>query len=296
MGDSLHGSEIIARSQGDIVVSSEAKTSYVLFGSNTSVSRIWFAGDDVDGEVMLLDLAGEPTTTGPSPGRTVSVSSITVPDDVTDRNATIRFAVSTERLDELAVEASHLQVNRYDTETDALTDLETTLVEETQDSVVVEAETPGFSLFSVSAVNLPDAVLSDLPEATDIGTEMTLDASASTDRYGTILRYVWTIGDQKHRGETVTISFDSPGEYTVELTVTNDANESHTVRETILVEAVDTPEPADIDTPSPTPVDDSETEEGDIDSGPDDQAFGLDLLSAVVAFGVVVSVVVIRQR
>lgn len=296
VGDSLDGSEIIALSRGDIVGSSEANTSHVLFGSNTSVSGIWFAGDDVDGEALILDLAVEPTTTGPSAGRTVSVSSITVPDEVTDWNATIRFTVSTDRLDELAVDASDLRVNRYDTETDAWTDLETTLVDEAQDSVVVEAKTPGFSLFSVSAVDSPDAVISDLPEATHVGTDVTLDASASTDRYGTISRYDWTIDDQNHRGETVTVSFDRPGEYTVELTVTNHANESHTLRETILVEAVDTPEPAISDTPTPTPADDSETEAGDIDPGPDDQAFGFDLVSALLAFGVLVSVMVTRRR
>lgn len=294
VGDVLDGSEIVAVSRGAVTV--EDTTPQVTFDSATAIAGISFAGDDIDGEVTVLDLDEEPDTAGPSPGRTVSVSSISVPDAAIDQNATIRIAVSTDRLDNLEIDTKDLQVNRYDNKSETWSGLETMLVDETADSVVLEAETPGFSLFSVSGVDSPDASMSYRSETIEVGADVTFDASASTDRYGNITRYDWCIDGEHHRGETVTAGFDGPGEYAVELTVRNDAGMTDTVRESVPVGAHETDDSdfdetgtsstphADESDPSRSPVDGSDQNGDEIE--PDDQAFGFDPISAVVALGV----------
>ncbi|WP_192918580.1 PGF-pre-PGF domain-containing protein [Salinigranum salinum] len=83
------------------------------------------------------------------PGTFVSAAEVTVPASLTETSSTLKFAISRERLDELGVDASALTVFRlHDGSWDSL---ETRVVDQDGDTVVVEADTPGFSRFAVMA-------------------------------------------------------------------------------------------------------------------------------------------------
>ena len=216
----------------------------------TSVEEIRIESDQVDGEVTVADLESEPGETGPSPGASVSVVQITVPDEATDTPGTVRTSVSQSTLNDVDAVAEDLRVNRY-AEGD-WQPLDTEVVERTDDGVVLEAETPGFSYFSVSAVSEPTASIEASATTVETGEDVELDASGSDDRYGEVVSYEWSIADESLSGETVSTTIDEPGEYDVELTVTNDAGETDTVTTSITVNAVDTSEMTD------QPPDDSE--------------------------------------
>jgi PKD repeat protein len=149
-----------------------------------------------------------------------------------NQSATVRFRVSTERLESIDAAPETLRVYRYaDGEWQQL---DTRVASETATSVTVAADTPGFSFFSTSAVSTPTATMT-IASTTTTTTELTLNASESTDRYGTIVEYEWTIAGQTLTGETATVTIEESGEYTAELTVTNDAGETDTVTETVRI-------------------------------------------------------------
>ncbi|WP_380677084.1 beta strand repeat-containing protein [Salinigranum sp. GCM10025319] len=82
------------------------------------------------------------------PGTFVSAADISVPESFTETPSTLKFAVSRDRLDELGVSPAALVVYRlHDGSWDALD----TRVVDRGDTVVVEADTPGFSRFAVMA-------------------------------------------------------------------------------------------------------------------------------------------------
>jgi PKD repeat protein len=68
-----------------------------------------------------------------------------------------------------------------------------------------------------------------------------LSATDSTDRYGEIVAYEWSIADQELTGETATLEMNEPGEYTVRLTIRNDAGETSTATATLSVQTADEP-------------------------------------------------------
>jgi chitodextrinase len=153
--------------------------------------------------------------------------------------------------------------------------LDTEVVEVTDDSIALEAETPGFSLFAVSEVQPPEASLSLDSTPAQVGDEVTLSGADSADPDGEITAYEWSVDGETFTGETVTVALDEPGEYTVELVVTDDAGETDTVTETLVIEAADT------ETATPAP----ETPEPDVQSpteAPPEEPDGFDPLPIVV--------------
>jgi serine protease len=84
----------------------------------------------------------------------------------------------------------------------------------------------------------PSASFTTSPSISAIDETVSFDASGSTDSDGSIERYEWDFGDgTAATGETVTHSFDSSGEYTVSLTVTDDAGATDTVAKSITIES-----------------------------------------------------------
>jgi len=225
-----------------------------------TVSEISFeTADDLD-EVTVGDLDPETEEVTP-PGASATLTQILVSDEATDTAATVEFRVSAERLDAIDADADDLTAFRAgDEQWEAL---ETT-VEETDDGAVVSAETPGFSVFAVSATSEPDAEATATPETAEEGEEITLDGSESSDRYGDIIAYEWEINGETADGETATVTLD-PGDYTVELTVTNDAGETNTDTVDVTVEAVDD-----------EPPEDPPEEE------PEEEEFGIGLIAVIV--------------
>ena len=211
-------------------------TSSVAFTGQTSVEGITFDGA-VEGAVGVAEYESAPETTGPAPGASVSVVEISVPESATNTPATIRTRISADRVAAAEADPSDLRLSRFaDGEWQSL---ETTVVEETGDAVVLEAETPGFSTFAVSAVSEPDAAITVPVETVDPGEAVTLSGLQSSDAYGEVVAYDWSIDGDAAAGSTTEASFAEPGEYEVTLTVTNDAGERDTATATVTVAADD---------------------------------------------------------
>ncbi|MFC6771041.1 PGF-pre-PGF domain-containing protein, partial [Halorubrum pallidum] len=192
----------------------EANQRIATFDSVSNVGSIAFDATDRVGEVAVADVDPDSADVNP-PGAAVTVQEISVPDDATDRSATIEFSVSAGRLDAIGAESSELtavRLNEGEWET-----LDTTVSEETDDGVVLEAETPGFSVFAVNAVSEPDAAAAVDPGTVAAGEEITLDGSGSTDEYGEIVAYDWSVAGESLSGETATATVGEAGEYAVEL-------------------------------------------------------------------------------
>jgi PGF-pre-PGF domain-containing protein len=228
------------------------------FQTSENVESIALDTTETVGEIIVSELDPDSQTETPAPGRTVSLQDITVSENARDTSATIRFRISNARLEERGTTAANLRAFRLvDGEWQKL---ETRVAEETDNGVILEAQTPGFSVFAVSAVEPPEASLSLDPTAVQVGEEITLSGTDSTDADGEIVSYEWSVGGQTLSGETVTTSFDEPGEYTVELVVTDDTGETDTITQTFVVEQAETatPEP---DTATPEPDVESPTQE-----------------------------------
>jgi PGF-CTERM protein len=127
-------------------------------------------------------LSSTPENTGDPPGTTVTTTQITVPEDARDTSATIQTQVSAERLAEVDATADELQINRYNDADEEWQSLDTSVAEETESGVVLEAETPGFSIFTVSVAG-EDTEETDTPESDTDSTagETDTDTESSTD-------------------------------------------------------------------------------------------------------------------
>ncbi|MFC5136487.1 MULTISPECIES: PKD domain-containing protein [Haloferacaceae] len=82
----------------------------------------------------------------------------------------------------------------------------------------------------------PTASFTANPSSPEAGEEVSFDASASSDSNGSIESYEWDFDDgATATGEQVTNTFDSAGEYDVELTVTDDDGATDNTTQTVSV-------------------------------------------------------------
>jgi PGF-pre-PGF domain-containing protein len=254
----------------------DAGQAVATFEASQNVESIALDTTESISEVTVSELDPDTDTETPAPGQPVSLQDITVSgadSDASDTPATIRFRISNEQLDATGAAAENLRAFR-------LVDgdwqrLETSVVEGTDGRVVLEAQTPGFSVFAVSAVTPPEGSIALDPGTATVDSDVGLSGAESTDPDGEIVAYEWSVGGETLTGETVTVSRSEPGEYTVELVVTDDAGETDTVTETLVVEAADTA------TATPEP----DTAEPDVqppDEGPTEEPDGFDILPVVV--------------
>lgn len=205
------------------------------FETVANVDRITFNATDRIDEVQVSDI--DPANgTVETLGSTLAVQDITVSANSSNTSATIEFTIPRDRLDE--VEATPEELRTFRTVDGEFEPLNTT-VEEANETVAVTAETPGFSVFTVSAVSEPEAVIDIAPDTIQPGDTVELSANGSENKHGEITSYNWSAGGDTLTGETAQTTFDEAGEYTVELTVTNDAGESNTTTANLVVEAVD---------------------------------------------------------
>ena len=151
------GTEILHVERAEIVTDDETGSSSVEFSEASSVSSVEF-GASAAGHTSVADLDGVPSDVDPLNGSVVSITQLSVPDSVTDTNATIRKQLSVEEIEDAGIDVETLQINRYsDGEWQPL---ETEVVDQTNGSVVLETETPGFSYFAVSDGGQPDEAIS----------------------------------------------------------------------------------------------------------------------------------------
>ncbi|WP_138007371.1 GLUG motif-containing protein [Halalkalirubrum salinum] len=192
---------------------------------NISVSQ-WDASSETNESTNDRFFEG----TGSSAIGYVEVTHSNSDDDI--EGVTFQFRVQSAYLDEHDIESEDIAL--YRDETGRWNELDATEVETTDTHHVFEAESPGLSLFAVGAPDSteptsgPDAAVTVSPSVVTVGEEVTLDGSDSTNEDGEIAAYNWSIYGETLTGETVTVTADEPGEYTVKLTVTNDAGETDT--------------------------------------------------------------------
>ncbi|WP_144923391.1 PKD domain-containing protein [Halorubrum salsamenti] len=102
----------------------------------------------------------------------------------------------------------------------------------------------------------PSASFTASPSAPEAGETVSFDASGSSDADGSIASYEWDFGDgETATGATPTHTYDSPGDYDVTLTVTDDDGANDTATQTVSVSEVPNQEPtASISGPSSAQV------------------------------------------
>lgn len=157
-------------------------------------------------------------------------------------------------------------------------------------------------LFSVLMISLngcnsneePTASFSADPTTGGAPLQVTFDASNSEDQDGIIDSFDWEFGDGASTGgRVVEHSFSSPGEYTIELTVTDNDGATDSTTQTVTVEESDPSaaleaEPQEGEAPLTVSFDLSESEDPDgvieeytLDFGDDDSTSGDDLLDQI---------------
>jgi len=232
--DAPEGATAVASEAATVRASPDGASSSVAFAGETGVEGIEFGGA-VEGDVGVVELDGTPESTGRPPGAGVSMVEISVPETARDTPATIRTRIGADRLAETGADAEDLRLSRHsEGEWQAL---ETSVVERTDGDVVLAAETPGFSVFAVSAVSEPEAAITVDSDPVETGESVTLSGVRSSDEYGEIVAYDWDVDGETTAGSVTETTFSEPGEYDVELTVTNDAGETDSTTATVSVES-----------------------------------------------------------
>lgn len=139
--------DVTNKETADIETDLDAGTSSATFDATSNIESITFS-DTADGETTTRNVDGVPEQTGTPPGAAVSLTQITVPEDVRDTAATLSLRVSSDQLNDLDASADDLVAYRHaDGEWQTL---ETEVVSESDNEIMIEAETPGFSYFAVS--------------------------------------------------------------------------------------------------------------------------------------------------
>ncbi|MCL9817444.1 carboxypeptidase regulatory-like domain-containing protein [Natronocalculus amylovorans] len=229
----------VSSSTAAVSVDTETNRSTARF-ENVSVSSVSFDSTEIVGDTTVESFEraqdSDPDASDP-PGSTGTVQRITVPDGAEDTAALISFSVDLDAVPDADPE----DYTPYRLASGEWEQLDVESRDIGDDTVTIEAETPGFSTFAVSAVETPDAVAAIEPTEIAAGDTATLSAAESTDRYGEIVSYEWVIdGDVVGTDETVDVSPDA-GEYDVVLTVTNDAGEEATDTAVLSVDAGEQP-------------------------------------------------------
>ena len=173
----------------------ESNGSYASFGNTSTVESVSFSSN-VSGTVEVTTRSAVPADVASPPGETIYVSEITVPEGARDTRSTIRVVVSADRLSELNTTVENLRVSRFSNGRWA--QLDTTVADETAQRVVLDAETPGFSMFAVTAdrgqTSNDDGNDSSIDDGQSDGEGETDGSSSTTDDDAT--------GDEDGSGET----------------------------------------------------------------------------------------------
>ena len=213
---------VVGIDEQTIVSDDDAGVSQVRFTDVTDVESVTWQSVGVNGTATATMYTEVPDETAPVPGAMMSVSQITVPDEVQNEPATVQFTINASPLESMDASPDELRVFHFaDGE---WTPLETETIEtEDTDTVLIQTEVDGFSYFAVSAVSEPTAEFTMDPTEPDTEVPVSLDASSSTTTYGEIVSYDWTINGDTASGETIETTLPDADSVTVELTVENDA-------------------------------------------------------------------------
>jgi len=219
-----------------IVSSENFGISQVRFTEATSLASITWDTPTIPEDPATVTTYDESPDGVPAvPGDVLSVSDVSLPANATDEPATVEFRADQQAIDDISATPEELTIARL--ADDSWDRLDTTVTEETNETVLLEAETPGFSNFAVTTAS-PTAEI-DAPESPTDGSEVTVSATNSTTPFGEIVSYEWTIDGESHTGERVTTTVED--ETTVELTVENDAGATDSTTQTLTTTDDETP-------------------------------------------------------
>jgi PKD domain. len=193
---------------------------------------------DTEAVISVAEYAEQPSTAEPVPGASVATAQITVSEGLQQTSGSIIKRIPANRLAEIDADAEDLRIHRL--VDGSLEALDTDVLSQANDVVRITATTPGFSFFVTSAVDVPEAEIELTPAEPVVGDEITLDGSGSTDQYGAIVSYQWSLNangvqERTVTGEQASVVLDESGEYSVELTVENGAGETTTRTTTVTV-------------------------------------------------------------
>ncbi|PSP55932.1 hypothetical protein BRC82_03395 [Halobacteriales archaeon QS_1_67_19] len=201
--------------------------------SDSNVSGVFSVSEEADAEVLS------------PPGEPVYAVTMDSPESVADSAAMVEFTV---RTDEIDANVSDLRVAQQTD--DGWSVLETTLVEESNGTAVLSATADASATLAVTAVDAPTARIGgDL--VVSVGESATLSAEDSSAPNGSLTEFEWTIDGDSYDGETASVSFDEPGEYPVNLSITDSNGIGDKAAGTLVVNdepeiSVDTPDSATV--------------------------------------------------
>jgi len=115
------------------------------------VETVMFNEPGLEGEIEVRDYSDVPERAGQPPGDVISANEVIVPHTFEDTSATLRFNLM--RLEDPQHDLADLDrdtLTVWHEDNGDWTALDTQVVEDSEDSLVVEAETDGFSAFAVT--------------------------------------------------------------------------------------------------------------------------------------------------
>ncbi len=163
------------------------------------------------------------------PGDALYAVEMDGPTALANGSATVEFAVQKSAVE---AELSDVRVAKKTAEGWSL--LATSVVADENGTALLAADVMGTGTLAVTSVPAPSATI-DAKTAVPVGESVELSASGSTAENGSVAAYEWSVGGQSATGETATLAFDSPGERTVNLTVTDDHGLRDTATKTLVV-------------------------------------------------------------
>ncbi len=150
-------------------------------------------------------------------------------DDSEITNATLGFSLCKDWMEKFNFSKEDIEIYRY--HEGEWEDLSVSVHSETESKIYYRANSPGFSKFTIGAQSGEEDKEDPIARAGDdivveAGKEFTLNASESSDNVG-ITEYVWDMDNgQTKFGEQCSFTYEEPGNYTVTLTVRDEAGNS----------------------------------------------------------------------
>lgn len=220
-------------------------SSSATFSDGAPVSEVRLSSK-LNGTVSVLGLNLSDSHYPDPPGREMSRFWLSTEANTTNTTVTFRVPIEAGTIDGSGTNVSQLQLlHRVDGE---WVPVDTAVRSHRNGSIVLEAETAGLSPFSVSTIGEPSALIGEVAPVSPEET-VTLDGSTSSAPYSNITSFQWRIDGRTVSGETVSVSFDEPGNYSVGLLVRSGGNRTATANTTVVVEEAATPTET---TPTPT--------------------------------------------
>jgi PGF-CTERM protein/PGF-pre-PGF domain-containing protein len=137
------------RGSGALVAGSESADQRISM-SEISEVRATFSGPTT-GFDSISSVNGFPSGAPAPSGTVIAAVDISPPDEVADGSGTVELTVSRAAIEDTDADPSDLRIVRYDETADELDILDTDVVSESDSTVIVAADTPGFSVFGVVA-------------------------------------------------------------------------------------------------------------------------------------------------